>query len=112
MYTSADSPDLPLADEWKTLKDTDSFSLYFVYKPSDEGGLSQASSRGNIWIPLGLLHWNWAGTATNKGMRANTNWKLSTSSSSHNPSGVAGYTPLPTWTGLFDAVKTECPPRG
>ncbi len=111
-YTSADSPDLPLADEWKTLKDTDSFSLYFVYKPSDEGGLSQASSRGNIWIPLGLLHWNWAGTATNKGTRANTNWKLSTSSSSHNPSGVAGYTPLPTWTGLFDAVKTECPPGG
>lgn len=111
-YTSADSPDLPLADEWKTLEDTDSFSLYFVYKPSDEGGLSQASSRANIWIPLGLLHWNWAGTATNKGSRSNTNWKLSASSSSHNPSGVAGFTPLPTWTGLFDAVKTICPPGG
>ncbi len=37
----------------------------------------------------------------------------STSSSySHGPSGVAGYTPLPTWTGLFDAVKTICPSGG
>jgi hypothetical protein len=111
-YTSADSPDLPLSPEWKTLEDTDTFSLYFVYKPADEGGLSAASSRGNIWIPLGLLHWNWQGTATNKGTRSNTNWKLSSSSFSHNPSGVAGYTPLPTWTGFFNAVKTACPPGG
>ena len=111
-YTSADSPDLPLSPDWKTLEDTDTFSLYFVYKKSDEAGLSPASPRQNIWIPLGLLHWKWAGTATNKGTRSSTNWKLTTSSSSHNPSGVAGYTPLPTWSGLFNAVKTECPPGG
>jgi hypothetical protein len=111
-YTSADSPDLPLSPEWKTLTDTDEFSLYFVYKPADESGLSQASSRQNIWIPLGLLHWNWEGAATNKGTRANTNWKLSSSSYAHNPSGVAGYTPLPTWLGFFNAVKTTCPPGG
>ena len=111
-YTNGDSPDLPLSPDWKTLNDTDTFSLYFVYKPSDEGGLSAASSRANIWIPLGLLHWNWKGNATNRGSRNNTNWKLSSSSYAHSPSGVAGYTPLPTWSGLFDAVKSTCPPGG
>jgi hypothetical protein len=111
-WSNSDSPDLLLSDGWASFSNTDTFSMYFVYKPSDEGGLSPASSRGNIWVPLGLLHWNWDGAATNTGKPSKPHWKLTSSSWSHNPTGKAGPLPLPTWTGLFHTAETQCPAGG
>jgi hypothetical protein len=110
-WSNSDSPDLELSPGWETLSDTDTFSMYFVYKPSDKG-VSPGSSRANIWVPLGLLHWNWEGVATNSGKPNAAKWRLTSSSYSHNPSGTAGPLPLPTWTGLFHTADTECPPGG
>lgn len=88
-WSDEDSPFRALWD-LSYLQRHDQFQTWFVYKPR----LPSA-----VWVPLGYVQWNWAGTA----MLSGTTWNLSGASASPNPSAVIpnSYTaiPLPTWAG-------------
>jgi hypothetical protein len=109
-YDSNDSPAHGLNQKWKLLSSSDTFTTFFVYRPDDQSGAP--AGRKNIWVPLGLLDWNWKGIAENRGTLAIPKWILASHSNAKNPSGVVGDYPLPTWSALFRPSEIAiCPPE-
>jgi len=63
---------------------SDSFKTYLMYKPDDSG----------IWVPLMKLEWDWQGSAERSTVFSE--WEVTGSSHSENPSGGAT-TEFPEW---------------
>ncbi|OGF22537.1 MAG: hypothetical protein A2V63_10210 [Candidatus Eisenbacteria bacterium RBG_19FT_COMBO_70_11] len=90
--TSNDSPSNPLSAFPAALTNTgeDAFKIFVMY---------QSSAAGSLWVPLGVLAWNWKGEAR----RASTGdpWAMhGTPSWSVNPSG-ADTLDFPEWSKYY-----------
>jgi hypothetical protein len=110
-WWTSDSPGGQLFPSWQSLERHDTFTTYFVYRPDDQDGAP--TGRSNIWVPLGVMDWNWSGTATNAGTPASAKWSLTQESWLHNPAGSARNLDLPTWTSYIGGgFAEECPPDG
>ena len=79
-----DSPGTSLAQQIKRKTASESYSMYFMYKPTGTA----------IWVPLRKVDWSWSGDATRNGQ----NWNLDSSNHSANPAS-ADCTSHPTWNG-------------
>lgn len=55
----SDTPENPLTDSYKHTSVDNSFKTYLMYKPKNPG-----PDNLSVWVPLGVLNWDWSGTAT------------------------------------------------
>jgi hypothetical protein len=105
-YEAGDSPGLALRPGWSAFTDADEYLTYFVYKPTDS--TLATPDRLNIWVPIGYLKWNWAGTAASA-----PTWHLTAESHTANPRGVIqNDLPLPAWTSFYEEKGRTCPAGG
>jgi hypothetical protein len=96
-WHSSDQPSVTLAKQFVSATTTQTFQMFLMYKPDD-------SARSSIWVPLGVLDWNWQGQAS----RPNTagTWTLSNPIAEFSPETSIGY---PTWNGTYNSQGTNCP---
>jgi hypothetical protein len=103
-WTATDAPGYTLKTapvKCQTVTNTMSFSDYFMYQPN--AGSTRSGSR--LWVTLGLMTWNFSGTASSISLAP---YSL-VASKTVNPAPT--YTPtttLPTWTQLFPDIAFGC----
>lgn len=93
-WTSGDSPGLGFTASDSMGDIAMSFQTYFMYRP---GGFH------SIWVPLGLMAWNFDGTAARQGTPGV--WQLSSASASVNPSGSATSI-FPVWANTLPSMQS------
>jgi hypothetical protein len=77
-----DSPGIALLNGYQAIVETNSFEMWFMFKPT-----------GGQWVPLRTVAWNWSGTASLSG----TNWTLTSRSWSTNPPDADASGIFPQW---------------
>lgn len=103
-WISRDAPGTLLDQSWVWFNRADNFETTFVYRPN---------GANSIWVPLGVMYWNWSGTSSRAQLIP---WRLVSSSNPVPtvviPTDPATPLPLPTWNPPgFNIGNVTCPPN-
>jgi hypothetical protein len=85
-----DSPGVGLFSGDTVVTLSESFNMWFGFKPSD-----------GHWVPLRIVNWSWSGTA----MVSGANWVLTSESNTLNPQDADTET-YPYWTNNSSNITT------